>query len=261
MVTKHAPNRYTLKAIDALNVKLQVKADGAASGTLEGYASVFGNVDLGGDVINKGAFTKTLSDKLSKGAIKLMDSHAFYEGTSAVIGVVKDAKEDETGLWFKAEFSAVQRAQDVRTKVLEGILNSLSIGFDIINAADEVLNGIAVRVIKEVRLYEISVVTWGMNPEAAISAAKGLSAPLSADELMFATKFHECLQQAKELVRSAPTPSVKAFAERVISDSAVIDRWLSEHNVLSAPAAEEEKALEKLGDLVSSMRLYAAMHK
>lgn len=262
MITKHAPNKYTVKAIDADRVKLNIKADGdAASGTLEGYASVFGNVDLGGDVIRKGAFTKTLAEAMPKGAVKLMDSHAFFDGTSAVIGIVKEAREDDTGLWFKAAFSAVQRAQDVRTKVIEGILNSLSIGFDILTAAEEIVNGASVRMITEVKLYEISVVTWGMNPEAAISGAKALTTPLSAEEHTFLSKFSGCLADAKALVSNAPTPTMKAYAERLLKEGAVAEQWLKEHRELSAPGEAEQKAMAEMADLVSQMQLYAHIHR
>ena len=261
MITKHAPNKYTVKAIDADRVRLNVKADGdAASGTLEGYASVFGNVDLGNDVIRKGAFAKTLAEAMPKGAVKLMDSHAFFDGTGAVIGILKEAKEDDTGLWFKAIFSAVQRAQDVRTKVLEGVLNSLSIGFDILAATEEIVNGISVRMITEVKLYEISVVTWGMNPEAAISGAKALTAPLSDAEHSFLSKFSGCLAEAKALLDNAPTPSVKAYAERIVKEGAIAEQWLKEHAALNAPAEAEQKALAQMADLVSTMRLYARIH-
>ena len=152
----------------------QIKADSGGSegsGTLEGYASVFGNVDLGGDVVVPGAFTKTIAERLGKKMIKLYDCHKTYDGCGPVIGVVEDAKEDNYGLWFKARFSSVQLAQDIRTKVKEGILNALSFGFDVMqDSLDKSKN---IRYLKELKLYEVSVVPWGMNPKAAIEGVKG----------------------------------------------------------------------------------------
>jgi HK97 family phage prohead protease len=155
--------------------KLQVIDDhaDAPGGFIEGYASVFNNVDLGGDVVVPGAFTKTLKERLKKGAIKLMDSHKVGEGTAAVIGVVADAKEDDRGLWFRGKLSSVSRAQDIRTKVKEGVLNALSFGYDTVKAMQDPKAG--VNYLKELKLYEISVVIWGMNPLAELTAAKSIT--------------------------------------------------------------------------------------
>jgi len=145
----------------------------SGGGFIEGYASVFGNLDHGRDIVEKGAFRKTLKERMPKGQVLLFDSHRIYDGTSAVIGKVEEAKEDDHGLWFKARFSAVQLAQDIRTKVQEGILDALSFGFDVVKySIDE---NEKVRSLKELKLYEISVVPWGMNPKALIAAVKGLN--------------------------------------------------------------------------------------
>jgi HK97 family phage prohead protease len=173
---KKSPKAYGTHelAIGPENCKVNVVTDDATpAGFVEGYASVFNNVDLGGDIMEPGAFKKTLKERLKTGDIKLVDSHlVFREGTDAIIGGVTDAKEDETGLWFKGVFSSVQRAQDIRTKIREKFLNALSFGFDIIKAeADKTDKN--VRRIKEVRLYEISMVPWGMNPKAQLTLAKG----------------------------------------------------------------------------------------
>ena len=163
------------KFIEPDLAKIKVIQDAAAAedaGYLEGYASVFGNPDLGGDVVEKGAFTKTLKERLKKGAIKLFDSHMLHQGTDAVIGLVEEAAEDDYGLTFKARFSSTTRAQDVRRKVQEGILNALSFGYEVVKDAMDPSK--KVRLLKELKLYEVSVVPWGMNPKAMIEAVKGL---------------------------------------------------------------------------------------
>jgi len=164
-----------------------VEEEGSSSGYLEGYASVFNNVDLGGDVVRKGAFKKTIRERLKKGMILLYDSHAVYEGTSAVIGAVTAAEERDEGLWFHASFSAVARAQDVRTKVKEKILRALSFGYDVIKSAPSTEFGEDVTELVELRLWEISVVPWGMNPKAASDVVKGIGL---GQEFEFAAKNH-----------------------------------------------------------------------
>jgi hypothetical protein len=167
-------------------VKLQVLDDDESSkaGFIEGYASVFGNTDLGVEVVQKGAFAKTLKERLKKGSIKLVDSHAVFTGTQAVIGIVEDAKEDDYGLWFRARLSATSRAQDIRQKIKEKILDALSFGYDVMKDALDPKTG--VRSLLELKLYEISVVIWGMNPKAVVEAVKSVIPfqdwPIEVDE-------------------------------------------------------------------------------
>lgn len=163
------------KKIDPDFTKVKVvDEEGNDSGFIEGFASVYNNVDLGGDVVRKGAFKKTIKERLKKGMILLFDSHAVYEGTNAVIGAVTHAEERDEGLWFHAAFSAVSRAQEVRTKVREKILRALSFGYDVIKSSPSTEFGEDVTELTELRLWEISVVPWGMNPKAATDIVKGI---------------------------------------------------------------------------------------
>lgn len=159
-----APELSKIKVVDDVS-------DTYPNGFIEGYASVFGNVDLGGDMVMPGAFRKTLS-RVPKGDIKYMDSHNVYEGTGAVVGLVKEAKEDDYGLWFRAAMSSVQRAQDIRIKTKEGILNAISFGYDVVKDKMDQGN----RQLLELKLWEISSVIWGMNPEAKTTAVKSATA-------------------------------------------------------------------------------------
>lgn len=171
--------------------KLLVKEDGEdpGAGTLEGYASVFGNADHGGDIVVKGAFKKTLKEGLRNGAIKLYDSHMIYSGTESIIGVVTKAEEDDYGLKFEAKFSSVQRAQEIRTKIKEGILNALSFGYDVLKYLDD--ESTKTRKLLELKLYEVSVVPWGMNPKALIEGVKGFSPEENREEhFKKATRFY-----------------------------------------------------------------------
>jgi hypothetical protein len=85
-----------------------------------------------------------------------------------------EAKEDERGLWIKAMLASTQTAQDVRTLVQEGHVSGLSIGFEMLrweiakgeNGAPDILHH------KEVRLLEVTVTAFPMNPEAMITSAK-----------------------------------------------------------------------------------------
>jgi HK97 family phage prohead protease len=159
--------------MDRLTVPIEWKASTEDAGTLEGYASTFGNVDLGYDVVEKGAFKATIADIKANG-IPLLADHVA--STASVLGTIFDAREDSKGLLIKARFSSAQSAQDVRTKLLEGHLNRMSIGYEPTKYAFEDRDGKTVRLLQEIKLWETSVVVFPMNPEAAVSRVKCLSA-------------------------------------------------------------------------------------
>lgn len=158
-------------------------------GTLEGYASTFGNVDLGGDVIVPGAFAKT-SKEVRQTGIPLLADHVA--STASVLGTIFEAREDRKGLRIKARFSKAASAQDTRTKLLEGHLSKLSIGYEPTKFAFEEREGKTVRLLQEIKLWETSVVVFPMNPEATIERVKSLAGGLNdADRKALATAIVE----------------------------------------------------------------------
>lgn len=167
-----------MTGMERLTVPIEWKASGDGSGTLEGYASTFGNVDLGGDVVVKGAFVKTIGNIKANG-IPLLADHVA--STASVLGTIVDAKEDANGLWIKASFSSAPSAQDVRIKLLEGHLKTMSIGYETIDYAYKEADGRRVRALKEIKLWETSVVVFPMNPEAVVSRVKSIAGALDVD--------------------------------------------------------------------------------
>lgn len=139
-------------------------------GELVGYASVFGNLDQGGDVVMPGAFTKTLAYwKRSGLPLPLIADHELT--TEGVIGSVVEAEEDGTGLRIRARFSATKKAQDIRTKMIEGHLKGMSFTYDAVRHYRGALAGKAARFLQELKLYEATVTPFPMN-QLAIASAK-----------------------------------------------------------------------------------------
>ena len=165
MPTKGYPDVFKTVAFDLARFDEQ-------AGTVEGYASTWDR-DEDGDVIVRGAFAKTIRERVPAGKVKLLDSHRW--DASHVIGTVTEAREEDRGLWIKAAFSSTAEAQAIRQKVLEGHLNSFSIGFEIIR--DEIQKdeeGNWTRFIYEVKLYEVSIVPFPANENAVILGAKSV---------------------------------------------------------------------------------------
>jgi HK97 family phage prohead protease len=137
-----------------------------------GYASTFGNVDLGLDVVDKGAFKRTLKD--TKGKIPVLADH----DPALQIGWNLKAVEDDTGLLVNGELDlnvqkGKERASLAKTALKIGSKFGLSIGYLTIKAEPD-KDQPRIRRLKELRLFEYSFVTFPMNVEAMVTAAKSL---------------------------------------------------------------------------------------
>ena len=137
-----------------------------ADGTFSGYASLFGRTDLARDMVMPGAFAASLKRRGAAG-VKLLFQHDAKEP----IGVWDDIREDGAGLFVRGRLMPdVSRAREVLSLMRAGAIDGLSIGFRTIRGRTDATTG--VRRLLEVDLWEISVVTFPMLPEARISAVK-----------------------------------------------------------------------------------------
>ena len=143
------------------------------SGEFSGYAAVFGNLDDGNDIIERGAFAKTIAENFSR--IKILSQHNECE---LPIGKPLELREDERGLFIRGKISDTQKGRDIQTLLRDGVLTEMSIGYEAVDFEFDGETG--VRHLKEVRLWEISIVTWGMNELAQIDSVKSLTEALKA---------------------------------------------------------------------------------
>lgn len=132
--------------------------------TISGWAATFNNIDAGGDVILPGAFTKTLQDR--KGRIAFCYQHEIDEP----IGNILVLEEREKGLWIEVMLSAAE--DDIQTKIKEGILKEMSIGYCVVKYGAEKYMGDQTVYLEEIKLYEISLVTIAMNEMAVVEGMK-----------------------------------------------------------------------------------------
>ncbi len=154
------PRRIERKRVDL--VVDEVEADG----TFAGYASVFGAVDLGKDVVEPGAFARSLRRRTVSG-IRMLYQH----DPAQPIGVWTDICEDRRGLFVRGKLTpGVRRAREVLALLRSGALDGLSIGFRAARTRRDPASGI--RRIVEADLWEISVVTFPMQPAARVETVK-----------------------------------------------------------------------------------------
>jgi len=137
-------------------------------GSFEGYASVFNNKDLGNDVIRRGAFLESISERSPKG-VKLLYQHKSDEP----IGVIDSLEEDSKGLKIKGRLAmGTQKGKEVFELMKMGALDSMSIGYRLKPDGYKYDPKEKRRIIKSVDLMEISLVTFPMNPKAKVTKVK-----------------------------------------------------------------------------------------
>ena len=164
METEYIDNEF-----DNLDMPCEFKEiDQDDDGSFEGYASVFNNKALGNDVIRRGAFLESISERSPKG-VKLLYQHKSDEP----IGVIDSLEEDSKGLKIKGRLAmGTQKGKEVFELMKMGALDSMSIGYRLKPDGYKYDPKDKRRIIKSVDLMEISLVTFPMNPKAKVTKVK-----------------------------------------------------------------------------------------
>ena len=197
-----------------LNTKFELKREPDQDGVFEGYASVFDVVDQGMDVVDKGAFTKSLGERKPK----LLWQHDVRQ----VIGVWEEIKVDHRGLFVRGRLlKDVRQGAEAMTLLKAGALDSMSIGYRTIEAMSE--GGGSVRRLMELELHEISLVTFPMLPDALVTSVKSIET---------IRDFERALRDVGFSISEAKAVASKGFAglanqrdvdEQVLSDETMTD--------------------------------------
>ncbi|MBV7410173.1 HK97 family phage prohead protease [Maritimibacter sp. DP1N21-5] len=132
---------------------------------IEGYASFFGEPDRGGDIVEKGAYAASLAHvAASGGQIRMLWQH----DPAQPLGVWDEVREDHRGLFVKGRIlTEIERGREAARLIEAGALDGLSIGYRTLRA---VRNDRGQRLLKELELWEVSLVTFPMLPSARIGA-------------------------------------------------------------------------------------------
>ena len=130
-----------------------------------GYASLYGKRDQGGDVVKKGAYTISLKAMAAAGRqIKMLWQH----DPTQPIGVWDEVHEDAVGLYVKGRIlTEVEKGREAAALLTAGAIDGLSIGYRTVKAERD---GKGNRLLSELELWEVSLVTFPMLPEARVSA-------------------------------------------------------------------------------------------
>jgi uncharacterized protein len=181
-------------------------------GVFEGYASLFERADLGLDVVAPGAFRTSLQARGAAG-IRMLYQHDPAEP----IGVWDRIYEDARGLFVRGRLTLdVAKAREVRALLKAGAIDGLSIGFKALKSRRDPRTGL--RRLLEVDLWEVSIVTFPMLPEARIDSAKQIQRPpasvTSEFERWLMDNAGYTMSEARALVGAADRQRLQALDTR-----------------------------------------------
>ena len=139
------------------------KVDGGVE--IKGYASFFGDVDQGNDVVQKGAYAASLTAlKNASRSVKMLWQH----DPAQPIGVWDVVQEDAKGLFVKGRIlQSVEKGREAIALIDAGAIDGLSIGYRTVKSSK---NTKGQRLLQELELWEVSLVTFPMLPSARVGA-------------------------------------------------------------------------------------------
>ena len=132
---------------------------------ISGYASLFGAVDQGNDVVAPGAYQASLEALAARGGtIKMLWQH----DPAQPIGIWDEVHEDARGLWVRGRLlDSVEKGREAAALIAAGAIDGLSIGYRTRKATK---NTEGQRLLTELELWEVSLVTFPMLPSARVAA-------------------------------------------------------------------------------------------
>jgi len=202
-------------------------------GTIEGYGSVFGNVDSYSDVVVQGAFAKSIEEAKSTGRMPAM---LWQHDQEEPIGVWTDLREDERGLYVKGQLADTQRGREARELIKLGALSGLSIGYT--TRSYEVDKQNDVRLLTDLELWEVSPVTFPANSEARITGVKAEAINTPKDFERFLRDAGFSRREAKQITAygfGETTTLCDAEVEVAVEDDGLVDYLAQAAKVLGQP--------------------------
>ena len=132
---------------------------------IAGYASLFGKRDQGGDVVLAGAYARSLKALEAKGGrVKMLWQH----DPAQPIGIWDEVREDARGLYVKGRLlTEVEKGREAVALIAAGAIDGLSIGYRTVSAEKD---GKGQRLLSELELWEVSLVTFPMLPDARVGS-------------------------------------------------------------------------------------------
>ena len=197
--------------MDFKSIELKETAIDMSARTIEGYAATW-DLDQANDIIQKGAFTKTISEGLQSKRIKMLWQH------DAPLGMPSEMFEDDKGLYVKGKVSRTQLGDEALELMRDGVVDRMSIGFSIPKDKSG-FTPEGVRLISEVKLFEFSPVTFPANEAAHILAVKSLQ-----EQFLIAKSKGINPKDSEELARLFGELKALVDVEEPLKDTLIVDK-------------------------------------
>lgn len=199
--------------------------DGKCIGTVKGYASTYGNIDRTNDIIFEGAFDKSIEDYKTKNRqMKVYYQHNV--GDIPIGGIRPDnIVSDKNGLFVTMDINTkVQRGSEVYELAKQGVLSDISIGFTT-NDYDYSKDG--VRCLKELALWEASIVGEPANTQAKITEVKNVHknkfyTVTDLQNVITKKDYEDILRESGSFSKEAATFLAARFVEKARRESETI---------------------------------------
>jgi len=157
------------------NIDLSVKDIDTAGRRVKIMLARFNNVDSDGDIITRGAFSKSIQERGPESQINRKIKFLRYHDFEHQIGVFKQLEESADGLIAYGDLGRSTKGNDAFLDYQDGIITEHSVGYQEINDKIEIRQD-GIKMLKEVILWEGSAVTFGANSETPLfSVSKGNS--------------------------------------------------------------------------------------
>lgn len=207
----------------------------------EGHGSIFKNVDLGGDIVAPGAFLRSLAQHKRA---KTMPAMLWMHDATRVVGRWDEMSEDNRGLKVRGTLAPTPLGDEVRTLLKMDALRGLSIGY---RTVDQDFDKEGNRVIKEAELWEVSVVTFAMNPLAQVEHVK-TQLSLAGEYVPTPREFEALLRDVGCSRKVAKTILSKMFDEDGLrdADQPARDALIDVDTELAAAVEAAEAAAQKI---------------
>jgi HK97 family phage prohead protease len=209
----------------------ELKADGS-NWEFSGHASVFGNVDHGGDVVMPGAFAGTLARRSRRPLL-------WQHNPDEPIGVEVELREDEVGLFGKWRLVDTARGTDCHKLLKAGAIDAMSIGY----FPEEVAFDGDIRKIVRLELLENSVVTLGMNELARVETVKSRPFDVHSGDVRVAVEdWMERIRSGSDLRQKDGREPITEARRAVMAElSGSLRKAVDELDALLQPPAPPER--------------------
>jgi len=166
---------------------MQLKVNGD-SRTISGYAAIWGNIDDANDMLVKGCCSKSIQERGPQSGTNRKIIFLWMHDCDEPLGKITKLVEDDKGLYFEAEVDKIPEGDRCLEQLKSGTLNQFSIGYQYVWANCEWDGNLGAFIVKEINLFEISVVSLGCNEETGFEGMKHLNIESERNSLNRATE-------------------------------------------------------------------------